>query len=333
MGMVADTDCTVVVTGESGTGKEIVARTLHDRSRRANRPFVAINCGAIPGTLLESELFGYERGAFTGAASAKAGKVEAAHGGTLFFDEIGELDPALQVKLLRMLQSREFERVGGIRTIKVDARIIVATNRDLKKACAEGRFRDDLYYRINVFPIVLPPLRDRVGDLALLAEHFIALYTEKFGRPMKRVREDAMEAMMRYDWPGNVRELENLMERMVILGESPVITPDDLPDYIMGCSVRRSGPLPAIRLPEEGVDLNAVLDDLERSLILQAIRESGNVKNRAAGLLRLKRTTLLGKMKKLRIDPGYEAQADEAVHARMSDNGRTVISLTHAKDH
>ncbi len=306
---VADTDSTVMIFGESGTGKELVARTIHFNSPRANGHFVPVNCGAIPRDLIESELFGHEKGAFTGATSMRIGRFELANGGTIFLDEIGELPPALQVKLLRVLQEREFERVGGARTIRVDVRILAATNRDLGKATRDGGFREDLYYRLNVIPLRVPPLREREDDIPLLLDHFMAEFCRKRKKTPLRIAPDAAEILKRYPWPGNVRELENAIERMVILNDRGTITIDDLPDH-----VRKDARPPARQAPatgEEapglpvslqwtpsGIDLNGVLDELERGLILQALDKSGGVKNKAAALLGLNRTTLIEKIKK-----------------------------------
>jgi DNA-binding NtrC family response regulator len=311
---ISDTDSTILITGESGTGKELVAKTIHFNSSRADHPFVPINCGAIPRDLLESELFGHEKGAFTGATTARVGRFELANFGTIFLDEIGELPFALQVKLLRVVQEREFERIGGTRTIKVNVRILAATNRELEKAVAEGAFREDLYYRLNVIPLHIPALRERDDDILLLFDHFMGEFCRKKKRTAPKVSPDARRILLGHRWPGNVRELENAVERLVTLDESGVIGVDDLPEHIRaGASdaVPRlpapSGPLPAeIRVPspwtESGINLNAVLDDLERTLILQALEKAGGVKNKAAVLLGLNRTTLLEKIKKMGLN-------------------------------
>ncbi|AAM25176.1 PAS domain S-box-containing protein [Caldanaerobacter subterraneus subsp. tengcongensis MB4] len=228
----AETDSTVLIRGESGTGKELVAQAIHYASRRRDKPFIRVNCAAIPVTLLESELFGHERGAFTGAVTQKIGKFELADGGTVFLDEIGEIPPEIQVKLLRVIQEKEFERVGGIKTIKVDVRIIAATNKDLEKAIKEGTFREDLYYRLNVIPIMLPPLRERRGDIPLLVEHFIEKLNKKLNKNIKGITKKAMQALIHYDWPGNIRELENIIERCITLSEGEYIDYEDLPQYI-----------------------------------------------------------------------------------------------------
>ncbi len=297
---VAPTESTVLILGESGTGKELVARAIHNQSRRREGPFIPVNCGAIPEELLESELFGYEKGAFTGASRSKPGRFELAQGGTIFLDEIAEMSPKLQVKLLRVLQEKTVERLGSERPITVDIRIIAATNRDLEKEVAEGRFREDLYFRLNVIPIKLPPLRERKEDIPLLAEHFLARFCEREEVPRKRLSEKALKRLMEYHWPGNVRELENLMERLVILTEREVIEEEDLPEHIR---VPRISTNPGVKVSfKEGVSLPQALREFERSLILQALEASGGVKSRAARLLGIKRTTLIEKMKRLGLE-------------------------------
>lgn len=306
--MIADTDSTVLITGESGTGKELVAKTIHYNSPRSQGPFVPINCAAIPKDLLESELFGHEKGAFTGALNTRIGRFELAHNGTLFLDEISELDPSLQVKLLRFLQEREFERVGGIKTIKVDVRILVATNKNLERATKEGRFREDLYYRLNVIPLHLPSLRERVEDIPLLADYFARVFAKKRGRETLKFSADAMKYLRRYRWPGNVRELENLIERLTILVNADTVTVPDLPEKFHqtidshtadGFHTRQA---PDINIPEYGIDINSVVENMERHLILKALEKTGGIKNRAAKLLGLNRTTLIEKMKKMGIE-------------------------------
>jgi DNA-binding NtrC family response regulator len=292
---VAETDSTVLILGESGTGKELVARTIHFNGPRAEKPLVPVNCGAIPDTLLESELFGHERGAFTGAHATRIGRFELADGGTIFLDEIGDMTQALQVKLLRVLQERCFERVGGAKPIQVDVRVLAATNRDLETAVREGRFREDLYYRLNVIPIVVPPLRDRTDDIPLLFEHFLDTCNAQKRKAVTGIAPDAMRRLVNYPWPGNVRELENLVERLVILKGQGTITLEDLPDKV----VRGDSPMmPVVTFPADGVDLNRLLDAFEEDLIQRALKAAGGVKNRAAQLLRLNRTTLIEKMKK-----------------------------------
>ncbi len=296
---VADTDSTVLVTGESGTGKELIARALHWNSRRSNQMFVTVNCGAIPEQLLESELFGHVKGAFTGAVAHREGRFTLADGGTLFLDEIGDMSPNLQVKLLRVLQDRTFEPVGSSKSQRVDVRVIAATNQDLPLAIREKRFREDLYYRLNVIPIVSPPLRERDGDVPLLVHHFLDRVNATRAKPVG-ISSPALERLCAHSWPGNVRELENLIERLVVLrGEGDVET-GELPEAMRG-SERSAGPaLPD--LPEAGVVLNDRVRELERGLIRQALERTGWNKNRAAQLLGLQRTTLLEKLKKLGLE-------------------------------
>jgi DNA-binding NtrC family response regulator len=300
---VAKTDSTVLVTGESGTGKELIANAIHYSSDRHDKPFVPINCGAIPEELLESELFGHERGAFTGALKDRKGRFELANLGTVFLDEIGEMSQKLQVKLLRFLQEKKFERVGGSRVIQVDVGIIAATNKDLERAVAEGEFREDLFYRLNVIPIHVPPLREREGDIPLLMHHFLRRHCSDKEIPLKRVSKEALEAMEKYKWPGNVRELENLIERLVILTDGEEITLDDLPLRIRQALPKKSAPYPQVPLEitKEGIDLKKTLDDLENRLIMDALKKSGGVKNKAAQMLGLNRTTLIEKMKKKKL--------------------------------
>jgi transcriptional regulator with GAF, ATPase, and Fis domain len=262
---VAPTDATVLVGGESGTGKELVARAIHRNSPRATRPFVAINCAAIPEGLLESELFGYERGAFTGAQGQKKGRLELADGGVVFLDEIGELAPPLQVKLLRVLQEREFERLGGARPISVDIRLIAATNKDLAHAVKAGTFREDLYYRLNVVSVVVPPLRERPEDIPILAEYFVAKFAVKCKVKAKKISPEAMAGMTNYDWPGNVRELENAIERALVLGVSDAIRPEDLPE-----SVLEKDPAPGV----QEAKYHLAVKQLKRQLILAAVEEA-----------------------------------------------------------
>lgn len=304
---IADTDSTILITGESGTGKEIIAKTIHYNSSRSQGPFVPLNCAAIPKDLLESELFGHEKGAFTGALNTRIGRFELAHNGTLFLDEIGELDPSLQVKLLRVLQEREFERVGGVKTIKVDVRILVATNKDLEGRTREGKFREDLYYRLNVIPLHLPPLRERVEDIPLLVDYFVREFAKKKGREIITFSPDVLRYLIRYRWPGNVRELENLIERLTILVTANTVTVSDLPEkFYQTTDSRTADSFSArqaldIEIPEYGIDIYSVVGNMERNLILKALEKTGGVKNRAAKLLGLNRTTLIEKMKKMGI--------------------------------
>ena len=295
IGKVADSDATVLIEGESGTGKELLARAIHFNSGRANRPLVPINCGAIPKELLESELFGHVKGAFTGATTSRPGRFELADGGTLFLDEIGEMSPDLQVKILRVLQEQEFERVGGTKTQKVDVRVVAATNKELEKEVEAGRFREDLYYRLNVIPITVPPLRDRTGDIPLLIHHFLALQNERRGTDYT-LTDEAVQLLCDYPYPGNVRELENLVERLVVLAEGPVIGVDDLPDKIRA-TPPHPGQIP-LTIPPEGLVLKEVLEELEHHIIDQALERSDGVKSKAAKLLGLNRTTLVEKLRK-----------------------------------
>lgn len=298
---IADTDSTVLITGESGTGKELAAKTIHYSSSRSRNAFVPLNCAAIPRDILESELFGHEKGAFTGAIHTRIGRFELANNGTLFLDEIGELAPALQVKLLRVLQEKEFERVGGIKTIKVDVRIISATNKDLEKAVQDGTFREDLYYRLNVIPFQLPPLRRMKEDIPLMVEHFITHLSKRKGKARPIISKDAMNCLVQYEWPGNVRELENLVERLLILNEGDTVQPDDLPDRLVDKKLRFESAMKGKVLSQDGVDLNIMLDEIENNMIIQALELSKGVKSKAASLLGLNRTTLIEKMKKKEI--------------------------------
>lgn len=362
---VAATDSTVMVHGESGTGKELIARAIHQLSSRSQQPLIPINCGAIPEELLEAELFGHEKGAFTNAIRTRIGRFEMAHGGSIFLDEIGDMSPKLQVKLLRVLQERQIERVGGDKIIEVDIRIITATHVDLTKAVADGRFREDLFYRLNVIPITMPPLRQRLSDVPLLVAHFLERFHRTRGSEVNAVDEQTMRKLVTYQWPGNVRELENLIERMVTLAEGPTLTVNDLPAKLLEATegrqpapdlpvealstaepvVRGQTPRPAAPLkpveattsaeerddldfsrlmaseadsapqsaeapptasspesgwcfPPQGVDFNALVSAYEEKLIRGALAEAGGVKNKAAKLLGLNRTTLVEKMRK-----------------------------------
>lgn len=298
---VSNSDSTVLILGESGTGKELVAKNIHFKSARANRPFIPVNCGAIPTELLESELFGHEKGAFTGAVASRVGRFELADGGTIFLDEIGEMQPILQVKLLRVLQERSFERIGGIKTVNVDVRIVAATNQNLEDAVATGRFREDLFYRLNVIPIDIPPLRERTEDILPLCDYFIEKHSKRFGRNPIRLTDDAMKMFISYHWPGNVRELENTVERLLVLKDDDVVTPYDLPEKMTG---RKIPNLPDIEDDDinpfvGGIDLNAALEEYEKRLILHAIELQNGVKSQAAKYLNINRTTLIEKMKRL----------------------------------
>ncbi len=298
---VSNSDSTVLILGESGTGKELVAKNIHFKSARANRPFIPVNCGAIPTELLESELFGHEKGAFTGAVASRVGRFELADGGTIFLDEIGEMQPILQVKLLRVLQERSFERIGGIKTVNVDVRIVAATNQNLEDAVATGKFREDLFYRLNVIPIDIPPLRERTEDILPLCDYFIEKHSKRFGRNPIRLTDDAMKMFISYHWPGNVRELENTVERLLVLKDDDVVTPYDLPEKMTG---RKIPNLPDIEDDDinpfvGGIDLNAALEEYEKRLILHAIELQNGVKSQAAKYLNINRTTLIEKMKRL----------------------------------
>ncbi len=297
---VADSDSTVLVTGESGTGKELIARAIHYNSRRADRMLVTVNCGAIPEELLESELFGHVRGAFTNAVSHREGRFTVANGGSIFLDEIGDMSPNLQVKLLRVLQDQTFEPVGSSKTEKVDVRVIAATNQNLEQAIRERRFRQDLFYRLNVIPIEVPPLRERREDVALLIQHFLDKLNQEKGKSVDGFSKAAIDRLYRHDWPGNVRELENLVERLVVMSGEGEIDVEQLEAHFLS-----SAPPPASgapRLPETGLSFNEVVDRFEADLIEQALERTGWNKNRAAQLLELNRTTLIEKIKKKGID-------------------------------
>jgi two-component system response regulator PilR (NtrC family) len=286
IGQVAATDSTVLITGESGTGKELAARTIHLNSARRERPFVAVNCGALTETLLESELFGYVRGAFTGADVAKKGLIEAADKGTVFLDEIAEMTPAMQVKLLRVLQERRFRRVGGTEEIEADIRVIAATNRDLSKAITEGKFREDLFYRLNVIPVRLLALRERREDIPLLAEHFVAQFAGRMGKPVTGVSPGAVERLVGYLWPGNIRELENAIERAVALEQTSSIQPGSLPEALSEAPAAVPGVSQTpTAIPASGFDLERHVQDIEREYIAEALRRAGGVKTKAAELL------------------------------------------------
>ena len=300
---VAPAETTVLLSGESGTGKEVVAHLIHRGSRRAEGPFVPLNCAALPEALLESELFGYEKGAFTGAVAARAGRLEQAAGGTLFLDEVGEMSPAVQAKFLRVLQEREFQRLGGTRMLKADVRVVAATNRDLQVAMTRGAFREDLYYRLHVFAIHLPPLRDRPEDILPLLEHFVQeLGPVVLGRPAAGISREAREHFLAYAWPGNVRELRNAVERALILCEGGLINPEHLPWH---AEAARSAPqpLPSVaepvvgNFPANGVDLEA----MERTLIERALKQAGQNKAKAARLLGLSRSKLYSRMERFRL--------------------------------
>ena len=300
--LVAPTKANVLITGESGTGKTMIARAIHHNSTRKTGPFVEVNCGALPETLLESELFGHVRGSFTGAVADKPGKFRIAHKGSIFLDEISNASPILQMKLLRILQEKEFEPVGGRDTIKVDVRVILATNMDLAQEVREGRFREDLYYRINVVSIHLPPLRDRIGDIPVLAEHFLRKYTLENGKTIDGIADETVELLSRYGWPGNVRELENVLERAVVLTRNPRIMPQDLPPALVGQS---DDLLPPANASDELVPLKRALEAPERRIIERALRKMGGSRQRTAEVLDINRTTLFNKMKKYELLEKY----------------------------
>lgn len=307
---VAESNATVLIQGESGTGKELAARAIHQLSNRKNRNFVPVNCAAIPEDLLESELFGHIKGAFTGAYSTRKGRFELADKGTLFLDEIGDMKAALQVKLLRVLQSKEFEPVGSVKSQKIDARIIAASNKNLDDLVQNQTFREDLYYRLSVIPIVIPPLRERPDDIPLLLEHFQKQFNHERQHQIKGFSSEAIDMLLCHEWPGNVRELENLVERMITMKSSGTITVDDLPEkYLHQAEVtpasRLSGPelptAPVQKMGKDGICLNSAVNQLETDLILQALERTGGNKKEAATLLNLKRTTLIEKIKKKNI--------------------------------
>ena len=295
-GRVAASSATVLLRGESGTGKELIAKAIHFHSPRANGPLIKVNCAALPETLLESELFGHEKGAFTGATTRRIGRFEAADRGTLFLDEIGELTPGMQVKLLRVLQEREFERLGGNETIKVDVRVIAATNRDIEKAVKEGTFREDLYYRLNVVSIVIPPLRERKEDVPALLDFFIKKYNAENKKSITGISAETRDLLMRYGYPGNVRELENIIERAVVLSKKGIITTADLPIH-----VRTSASEEELSAEPLKGSLNETLETIERSIIQEALKASGNVQTRAAEKLGISERVLRYKLKKYKL--------------------------------
>ncbi len=309
---VSQTDSTVLITGESGTGKELVARAIHENSARATKPLVIVNCGAIPAELLEAELFGHIKGAFTGATQSRQGRFELAHGGTIFLDEVGEMPLHLQVKLLRVLQTRQFESVGSSKTVEVDVRIIAATNRDLEDAVSKKEFREDLYYRLNVIPVRIPSLRERKTDIPQLINHFVAQFNTVTGHSVEPPTGQILDALMAYDWPGNVRELENLMERLVILKGQGSVDLGDLPHrifqkFVEGQATQGAGAMaftssewefPRMVLPKTGVDLKTIVAAFENHLVDQALARTNGNKNRASELLQMNRTTLVEKLRK-----------------------------------
>jgi two-component system response regulator PilR (NtrC family) len=322
---VADSSSTVLIFGESGTGKELVARALHSRSHRKEKPFVTINCSALPEPLLESELFGHMKGAFTGAVSNKEGLFEVAHEGTIFLDEIGDTPSAIQVKLLRVLQEKEFRRIGGTKDIHVDVRVIAATNKDLEKAVADGTFREDLYYRLDVIPIQLPPLRERRDDIPMLVEHFVGKYGRAAAMPVTGLAPGALQVLSAHEWRGNVRELEHLIERAVTLATAPLLTPD----LMTACLQRPDSAAASIisdQLPQNGVDLEAMVSQLERKLLLQALDRTGGVKKRAAQLLGLNFRSFRYRLEKYGIKRGRDDNGD-GDDEESSSNGVSGGSL------
>lgn len=294
---VCDSRATVLLQGESGTGKELIARAIHDNSQRRDKPFIAVNCAAIPENLMESELFGHVKGAFTGAIAARDGRFSLAHGGTLFLDEIGDMPLALQAKVLRAIQEQTFEMVGGTRSLKVDVRFIAASHRDLRREAEKGSFREDLYYRLNVFPITVPALRDRVDDIATLASHFLARHATSMGRRLTGFSRPALTAMEAYRWPGNIRELQNCIERAVIVAKGPVVEVGDLPPYLFEDRPRLATAGPSA-LPS---DLDAELARVEREIVTRALRECGGIQARAAERLGVSERSLWHRVKKLGI--------------------------------
>lgn len=301
---VADSKSNVLIGGESGTGKELVARAIHYNSSRAQMPFVTVNCSAVPETLLESELFGHMKGSFTGAVSNKAGLFEVANGGTIFLDEIGDTTPTIQVKLLRVIQEREFRRVGGTQDVKVDVRIVAATNRDLEKAVAEGAFREDLYYRLDVIPIKIPPLRMRTGDIPLLVSHFLEKFAGESGKPVPAITQEALHVLLAHEWRGNVRELENVIERVVAFSTGGSVTDAD----IRGWLHKTISPQQVVPtdLPEDGLDLEGLINSIEKDLLLKALERSQWVKKRAARLLRLNTRSFRYRLEKYEIKGGRD---------------------------
>ena len=310
---VAGSDATVLITGESGTGKELVARAVHNQSPRVDRPFVPVNCAALPDELLESELFGHVRGAFTGALASREGMFQLANGGTILLDEVGEMTFPLQAKLLRILQNQEIRAVGSDRSISVDVRVIAATNKDLISEVKNGTFREDLFYRLQVIPIHLPPLRARRSDIPLLVTHFLNRHNQKYGSSVQ-ISPEAMVYLWEYDWPGNVREVENLIERLVILTDNNEIAPSDLPPYLRSFISEKKLPHPTLDNGE--VDLRQALEQFEDRLIDEALRRTNGNKSKAAELLGLKRTTLVAKIRRRRN--GNEASTNTAASATAS---------------
>ena len=302
---VADAKSNVLIFGESGTGKELVARAIHYNSARSPMPFVAVNCSAVPETLLESELFGHMKGSFTGAMANKAGLFEIANGGTIFLDEIGDTTPTIQVKLLRVIQEREFRRVGGTQDVKVDVRIVAATNKDLEKAVADGSFREDLYYRLDVIPIRLPPLRLRTGDIPLLVKHFLEKFSQESGKPAPVLTPEAMHVLLGHEWRGNVRELENLLERVVAFSVGAPVSDEDIRGWLHRVVIPQQHGM-STDLPEDGVDLEGLINGIEKNLLLQALERAKWVKKKAARLLKLNTRSFRYRLEKYAIKGGRD---------------------------
>lgn len=306
---IADSDSTVIIQGESGTGKELVAKAIHHKSSRGNKEMISVNCGAIPEGLMESELFGHEQGAFTNAIKTRIGKFELANNSTIFLDEIADMSPALQVKILRVLEEQAVERVGGVKSIKINTRVIAATNKDIEVEVKKNHFREDLFYRLNVIPVFLPPLRERKKDIPSIVEYYVDYFNNKYKKKVSCVSDEALKALTAYNWPGNVRQLRNIIERMVILKEVDVIQRDDLPSSITGNNssvllsqdfgmLHHNNMIDSFIFPERGISLKDTVDKFENSLILEALNRTNWVKNKAAALLGINRTTLIEKMKK-----------------------------------
>ena len=311
----APTRATVLLLGESGTGKELVAQAIHQESPRRDKPFVKVNCAALSETLLESELFGHERGSFTGAVGRREGRFELADGGTLFLDEIGDIAPSVQVKLLRVLQQREFERVGGTQTLKVDVRVVAATNRDLAAEVTAGKFREDLYYRLNVVAVTLPPLRARKGDIPALVSHFIKRYAQAYGKPVRGLLPGTLNALLRYDWPGNVRELENVIERAVVLATTPDLTADDLPPVLSGPGAAH--PRPGSLIP------GATLREIEREAILRTLEVVDGSTSRAAAMLGISPRKIQYRLKEYAAEDVKRQGKERKEAAQEQDAGDT----------
>ena len=297
---VSNSNTTIIINGETGTGKGLIAKAIHESSERSQNPFIQINCGAISEGLLESELFGHVKGAFTGAIANKPGKFELAEGGTIFLDEIGDMSTDLQVKVLRVLEENEFEPVGGSKTLRANVRVIAATHRDLEEEVQKGNFREDLFYRLYVIPMVLPPLKEKKSDLPLLVSHFIDMFCREKKKDLLTISNEALKILMNYSWPGNVRELKNLIERLVVLCESSEITEQDLPLKLK--TIKLPGTMPEIGIPNEGIDFNTAVTEYEKALIINALEKTNWIKNKAADFLQIKRTTLVEKIKRHKIN-------------------------------